>query len=214
MSLISTRLFSVSRRVCSHIGSSPIYLAPDTKYSITTMTVSKVIRKGNKSLKLSQLVMVEGPKGKVGLEIPDFVKVHADENGAKINVSVLDASDKIQKSMWGTVRSLISNNITGVSEGHLATLKFVGTGYRAQLEQNGKFVSVKVGASVMQGLHVPDGITVKAPGPTSLIIEGSNKQQVHLFAANLRKFHPPEPYKGKGIYVNNETITLKDKKIK
>lgn len=173
-----------------------------------------MIRKGNKSLKLSQLIMVEGPKGKVGLEVPDFVKVHADENGAKINVSVLDASDKIQKSMWGTVRSLINNNITGVSEGHLATLKFVGTGYRAQLEQNGKFVSVKVGASVMQGLHVPDGITVKAPGPTSLIIEGSNKQQVHLFAANLRKFHPPEPYKGKGIYVNNETITLKDKKIK
>lgn len=101
-----------------------------------------------------------------------------------------------------------------MSEGHLATLKFVGTGYRAQLEQDGKFVSIKVGASEMQGLPVPEGIKVSSPVPTSLIIEGCNKQQVLLYAANLRNFHPPEPYKGKGIYVNNETIKLKDKKIK
>lgn len=214
MSFISTRLFSVSRRACSHIGSAPIYLAPETKFAISPMVVPKVIRKGNKSLKLSQLITVEGPKGKIDMEIPDFVNVKVDGTGAKMNVSILDDSNKMQKAMWGTVRSHINNHITGVSEGHLATLKFVGTGYRAMLEQNGKFVSVKVGASVMQGLQVPEGITVKAPGPTSLIIEGPNKQQVHLFAANLRKFHPPEPYKGKGIYVNNETITLKDKKIK
>ncbi|CAR26676.1 hypothetical protein ZYGR_0H04960 [Zygosaccharomyces rouxii] len=214
MSFISARCFSVSRQLCSHIGSSPIYLAAETKFSVSALNIPKVIRKGNKSLKLSQMVTVEGPKGQVAMEMPDFVKVQADSSGAKLNVSVLDTSDKIQRSMWGTMRSHINNHVTGVSEGHLATLKFVGTGYRAQVEQDGKFVSVKVGASVMQGLTVPEGIKVTSPVPTSLIIEGCDKQQVHLFAAKLRNFHPPEPYKGKGIYVNNETIKLKDKKIK
>lgn len=214
MSFISTRFFSISCQLRSHIGSSPVYLAPETKYSVSALNVPKVIRKGNKSLKLSQSVRVEGPKGHLTMEMPDFVKLQADSSGGKLNVSVFDTNDKIQRSMWGTMRSHISNHITGVSEGHLATLKFVGTGYRVQLEQDGKFVSVKVGASVMQGLPVPEGIKVTSPVPTSLIIEGCNKQQVHLFAANLRRFHPPEPYKGKGIYVNNETIKLKDKKIK
>lgn len=214
MSSIGTRCFSMSRRLWSHIGSSPIYLAPETKFSISALKVPKVIRKGNKSLKLSQIVTVEGPKGQIAMEMPDFVKVQADSSGAKLNVSILDTTDKIQRSMWGTTRSHINNHVTGVSEGHLATLKFVGTGYRAQLEQDGKFVSIKVGASEMQGLPVPEGIKVSSPVPTSLIIEGCNKQQVLLYAANLRNFHPPEPYKGKGIYVNNETIKLKDKKIK
>lgn len=149
MSSIGTRCFSMSRRLWSHIGSSPIYLAPETKFSISALKVPKVIRKGNKSLKLSQIVTVEGPKGQIAMEMPDFVKVQADSSGAKLNVSILDTTDKIQRSMWGTTRSHINNHVTGVSEGHLATLKFVGTGYRAQLEQDGKFVSIKVGASEM-----------------------------------------------------------------
>ncbi|CDO94793.1 unnamed protein product [Kluyveromyces dobzhanskii CBS 2104] len=214
MSFASRRLFSVSALLRSHIGSSPVYLTPETKFVVESMTLPKIIRKGNKSLKLSQSVTVSGPLGKVDMEVPDFVSISHDESSAKIEVTVKDASDKTQRSMWGTVRSHINNHVTGVNEGHMAVLKFVGTGYRAQLEENGAFVNVKVGASVKQGLDVPEGITVKSPVPTSLILEGVNKQQVLLFAANLRKFHPPEPYKGKGIYVNNETIKIKDKKIK
>lgn len=211
---VSKRLFSSASTLRSHIGSLPVYITQETKFSTSNLTPSRVIRKGNKSLKLSQIFTVTGPKGELSMDVPDFVNVEHDSKGSKLTVSVVDSMDKTQKSMWGTVRSTLNNNIIGVNEGHMAILKFVGTGYRAQLEDNGKFVSVKVGASILQGLPVPEGITVQSPSPTSLIVEGCNKQQVYLFAANLRKFHPPEPYKGKGIYVDGETIKIKDKKIK
>lgn len=214
MTFVSRRLFSVSALLRSHIGSSPVYLTPETKLVVESMKLPKIIRKGNKSLKLSKNVTVSGPLGKIDMEIPDFVEIKQDGSSGKIEVAVKDSTDKTQRSMWGTVRSHINNHITGVNESHMAVLKFVGTGYRAQLEENNTFVNVKVGASVRQGLPIPEGIIVKSPVPTSLIVEGVNKQQVLLFAANLRKFHPPEPYKGKGIYVNNETIKIKDKKIK
>lgn len=191
-----------------------MYLTPETKLTMIPLKTPKIIRKGNKSMNLSQTVTIEGPRGMVTVDVPDFIKISKDQENAKLNINVNSPEDKMQRSMWGTVRSHINNHIIGVNEGHLASLRFVGTGYRAQLEKNGTFVSVKVGASVVQGLDIPQGISVQLPAPTSLIVEGCNKQQVLLFAANLRKFHPPEPYKGKGIYVNNETIKLKDKKIK
>ncbi|KAM3164198.1 54S ribosomal protein L6 mitochondrial [Lachancea thermotolerans] len=211
---LSRRCFSQSRTAWSHIGSLPVYTTRDTKFEIGELKPAYVIRKGNKSLKLSQIYSVTGPRGSLSMRVPEFVSVDQDAENGKLTVSVRDESDKIQKSLWGTVRSHLHNHIVGVNEGHMAVLRFVGTGYRAQLELDGKFVSVKVGASIMQGLPVPEGITVKSPAPTSLIVEGCDKQQVYLFAANLRKFHPPEPYKGKGIYINDEKITLKDKKIK
>ncbi|EDO19194.1 hypothetical protein Kpol_1050p51 [Vanderwaltozyma polyspora DSM 70294] len=214
MSLVWRRQLSCARILQSHIGSAPVFLPKDTKVDITSMPIPKTIRKGNKVMVLSQNIIVDGPKGKISMEVPDFVGIKSSSDSLKINVTVNNNADHIQKAMWGTVRSHLNNHITGVNEGHLATLKFVGTGYRAAIEQNGKFVSCKVGASIPQGLPVPEGITVSCPTPTSLVLEGCNKQQVLLFAANLRSFHPPEPYKGKGIYVNNETIKIKDKKIK
>ncbi|QLQ77881.1 hypothetical protein HG537_0A01280 [Torulaspora globosa] len=214
MSFVVKRYFSLSGTLRSHIGSTAIYLTPQTKVSVTPLAAARIIRKGRKSMKLTQLATIEGPRGRVEMEIPDFVAVKLEDNNTKLSVCVTSPDAKIQRSMWGTVRSHLNNHVNGVNEGHLASLRFVGTGYRAQLEHNNTFVNVKVGASVTQGLTIPEGITVKSPSPTSLLIEGCNKQQVLLFAANLRKFHPPEPYKGKGIYVNNETIKLKDKKIK
>ncbi|SCU88939.1 LAME_0E01684g1_1 [Lachancea meyersii CBS 8951] len=208
------RHFSGSGTVLSHIGSLPVYTTRDTKCEISELKPAHVIRKGNKSLTLSQIVSVTGPRGTLSMQVPEFVTINEDFENGKISVSVQNESDKMQKALWGTVRSHLNNHVVGVNEGHMAVLKFVGTGYRAQLQQEGKFVSLKVGASILQGLPVPEGIKVTSPTPTSLIIEGCNKQQVYLFAANLRKFHPPEPYKGKGIYINDEKITLKDKKIK
>ena len=202
MSFTCKRLFSVSTILRSHIGSAPVYLTPETKFIVESLDVPKIIRKGNRSLKLAKTVTVEGPLGKVSMEVPDFVDLQHDEKTSTIGVSVKDSTNKIQKSMWGTVRSHLNNHVTGVNEGHMAVLKFVGTGYRAQLDNNGTFVNVKVGASVVQGLTIPEGIAVKSPVPTSLIVEGVNKQQVLLFAAKLRKFHPPEPYKGCLLYTS------------
>ena len=214
MSLLQKRLFSVTAAASSHIGSKAIFATPETKISVTPLEQPKLIQKGRKRLTLSQMVTVSGPRGEIKMDMPDFATLEIDPQTSKISVSVKDSNDKIQRSMCGTLRSLINNHITGVNEGHLAILKFVGTGYRAQLANDGRYVGVKVGASIPQGLDVPNGITVQSPSPTTLIIEGCDKQQVMLFAAKLRRFHPPEPYKGKGIYVNDETIKLKNKKIK
>ncbi|KAH3899080.1 probable 54S ribosomal protein L6, mitochondrial [Saccharomycodes ludwigii] len=213
------RSFHLTRQVQSHIGKAPILLTPETKVEIIKISTPKILRKPGlgKSLTFHKLINIKGPLGELAVDIPNFIKIDNTTNKNKhhtINISIEDENNKLQKSMWGTIRSLINNSIIGVNEGHLSILKFVGTGYRCQILKDSNFISVKVGASVTQGLHIPPGIKVSSPVPTSLIIEGCDKQQVGLFAANLRKFHPPEPYKGKGIYVNDETIKLKDKKIK
>lgn len=198
----------------SHIGSLSIFITPETQVKVEPLNPPKLIQNGIKRFVLNQLVIVKGPKGQVEMKIPSFSNIDIDEEHRRIKVSVVNPEQKLQKSMWGTIRSLLNNHVIGVNEGHLAILKFVGTGYRAQLEKDGKYVGVKVGASIPQGLDIPEGITASLPASTTLILEGCNKQQVMQLAAKIRNFHPPEPYKGKGIYVNNETIKLKNKKIK
>lgn len=209
------RCFSVSLKALSHIGSQPIFVPPEVKIEMTKILIPKVVKKGTRIINLDQLTTVTGPKGTLDLLCADFIDIK-NENG-KISVSIRDSNNKIQKSLWGTTRSHLQNYVTGVTEGHLAILKLVGTGYRAQIEtkEDGKqWVMMKVGRANMEGLAVPEGITVSSPSTTRVIIEGANKQQVTQFAASLRLFRPPEPYKGKGIYVNDETIKLKVKKIK
>ncbi|KAK5782024.1 mitochondrial 54S ribosomal protein uL6m MRPL6 PWA37_002364 [Arxiozyma heterogenica] len=211
---LSKRPLSSTVFLRSHIGSLSIFTTPETQVKVEPLNPPKLIQNGIKRFVLNQLVIVKGPKGQVEMEIPSFSNIDIDEEHRRIKVSVVNPEQKLQKSMWGTIRSLLNNHVVGVNEGHLAILKFVGTGYRAQLEKDGKYVGVKVGASIPQGLDIPEGITASLPAPTTLILEGCNKQQVMQIAAKIRDFHPPEPYKGKGIYVNNETIKLKNKKIK
>lgn len=214
---LAIRSFSTTGSALSHIGSAPVYLSPDVLCAVESIADPKVVIKGQSRIRLSQNILIKGPKGKLDFIVPDFVNIDA-SSGDKLHVTVNDTSERIQRSMWGTVASILNNNIVGVTEGHMAILKLVGTGYRASVIDNPdtgkKFVTMKVGASVQQGLDVPEGIEVSSPIPARVIIEGISKQQVKLFAANLRKFHPPEPYKGKGIYVDDETIKIKDKKIK
>lgn len=210
----SKRFFSATALRASNIGQTPIIVPAEVKLSFTQMDQPILKRKGRTQLKLSQLATIDGPKGSLQLEMPSFLKLDHTED--KLTVSVPNPEDKQQRALWGTMRSLLSNHIVGVTEGHLSILKLVGTGYRAQVEEkDGKpFCSLKVGASIQQGLFIPENLTVTSPAPTRIIIEGTDKQQVKLFAARLREFHPPEPYKGKGIYVDDETIALKTKKIK
>jgi len=124
----------------------------------------------------------------------------------------------------GTVRAYLQNHIMGVSEGHTAILRLVGVGYRATVENSAvtkspeyagqQFVSLKVGYSHPIELGVPPGVKASTPQPTRILLEGSNKEVVNQFAAEIREWRKPEPYKGKGIFVNAETIKLKAKKIK
>ena len=124
----------------------------------------------------------------------------------------------------GTTRSYLQNHIIGVSEGHSAILRLNGVGYRATVESEAttvqpefagqKFVNLKVGYSHPVELPIPKGVTASTPQPTRLLLEGPEREVVMQFAAKIRMWRKPEPYKGKGIFVNGETIKLKNKKIK
>lgn len=124
----------------------------------------------------------------------------------------------------GTTRAYLANHILGVSEGHTAILRLVGVGYRAEIISNPttvspeypgqQFVNLKVGYSHPIELGVPQGVKASCPQPTRILLEGVEKEVVMAFAAKIRKWRVPEPYKGKGIFVNGETIKLKSKKIK
>lgn len=174
----------------------------------------KSFTKGKKTYSLEKQITVTGPKGTIKTTVPGFVRIHNVNNA--VSVSVERPQNKIQRSMWGTTRALIQNHIIGTTEGHLATLRFVGTGYRVTIEEaNGEsFVVLKIGLPYTPRLKVPAGLKVSSSNPASLLIEGINKQQVKLFAAVIREYRKPEPYKGKGIFVDAETIKLKQKKIK
>lgn len=122
------------------------------------------------------------------------------------------------------MRAQIQNSISGVSEGHIAILRLVGVGYRATIESSAitkkpsypgqQFVSLKLGYAHPVELGVPLGVKATVPQPTRILLEGPDKHAITQFAADIRAWRKPEPYKGKGIFVNDETIRLKAKKIK
>ncbi len=174
------------------------------------------------------------------MTIPPFVNLEHDEAARKAYVTVEDREVKKQREMWGmafvvrqrnniliypgTTRAYLQNHILGVSEGHTAILRLVGVGYRATVENTAttvspefegqKFVVLKVGYSHPIELPVPKGVSATVPQPTRILLEGVEKEVVLQFAAKIRMWRKPEPYKGKGIFVNGETIKLKAKKIK
>lgn len=208
------RLLSTSSVRLSNVGKQPIRIGESIQCFTEEIPQEfcRSFTKGKDIIKLNKQIIVKGPKGVLKVAVPNFVKVQNEDN--LVTVSVENPEDKIQRSMWGTSRSLIQNNVIGTSEGHLAIVKFVGTGYRATIEDDGKTVALKVGYPYTPKLKVPEGLTVSSPNPTRLLIEGADKQQVKLFAAVIREHKKPEPYKGKGIFVDGETIKLKEKKIK
>ncbi|CAH6721958.1 54S ribosomal protein L6, mitochondrial [[Candida] jaroonii] len=215
--LISTRGISSSSILRSNIGKQPIRIGSDVECYTEKVPFEfcKSFTKRKDTILLDQQVVVKGPKGVLKLQLPSFVNIAQD--GSNINVTVEDPEDKLQRSMWGTSRGLINNSVIGTTDGHLAIVRFVGTGFRAILgdDKNGKpIVSLKIGFPYTPSLRIPEGLTVTSPNPARLLIEGMDKQQVKLFAARIREFKKPEPYKGKGIFVNDETIKLKEKKIK
>ncbi|EMC99716.1 hypothetical protein BAUCODRAFT_101733 [Baudoinia panamericana UAMH 10762] len=218
-----TSAFSTTSQCRSKIGRAPLSLPPEVKFTITQSAASG--RSGGISrTQPGSVVNIEGPKGTLSVAIPPYMSVLGDDATGIRTLSILDAEDRKQREMWGTVRAYLQNHILGVSEGHTAILRLVGVGYRATIESTAvtkqpeypgqKFVSLKVGYSHPIELGVPKGITASTPQPTRILLEGIEKQVVKQFAAEIREWRKPEPYKGKGIFVNDETIRLKAKKIK
>ncbi len=114
--------------------------------------------------------------------------------------------------MWGMSRSLVQNLVQGVSEGYTRKLEISGVGYRAAVD--GKISNLQLGYSHDIKFAIPDDIKIVCDTPTAVTISGADKQRVGQIAAEIRRFRPPEPYKGKGVKYAEERILRKEGKKK
>ncbi|KAF3936970.1 hypothetical protein ABW19_dt0208331 [Dactylella cylindrospora] len=224
LSSLPRRTFSTTIPQQSKIGSAPLIIPPGVTLSVYNPPPPRHFTR----ILPNSTVTVQGPLGQITIPIPPYLTItqtapaaDSELKSSKAVVAVQDPGVKTQRQMWGTIRALLANHIIGVTEGHAALIRFVGVGYRAIIEEGqGRFtkgknvVNLKLGYSHQILLPVPEGVTASAPVPTRVLLEGINKEVVNLFAANIRKWREPEPYKGKGLFVNDETIRLKAKKIK
>ncbi len=153
------------------------------------------------------LITVKGPKGTLTRNVHPSMIVEKDGN--VINVSRPN-DDKLNRSLHGLTRTLISNMVVGVNETFKKELEVNGIGYRCEVK--GQVLTMKIGFSHDVVMTAPEGITVEVPNPNKIVISGPDKQKVGQFAANVREKRPPEPYKGKGIKYADEHIRRKEGK--
>jgi large subunit ribosomal protein L6 len=152
---------------------------------------------------------VKGPKGTLAMGLSDLIDYKVEEGQIAVN----PANDSKQaRAFWGMQRTLVSNLVEGVTEGFTKTLDITGVGYRANAQ--GKTLKLQLGFSHDVDLAVPEGLTVNTPDQTTIEISGIDKQAVGQFAAEVREFRKPEPYKGKGIKYRGEYIFRKEGKKK
>jgi large subunit ribosomal protein L6 len=149
-------------------------------------------------------VTVQGPKGKLSVQIAEPIEVARTDG----TLTVTRPSDEGEvRALHGLSRSLIANMVTGVTEGYRKTMEIVGVGYRVQAR--GKDLEFSLGFSHPVPVRAPDGITFRVETPTRFVVEGIDKQQVGEVAANIRKLRKPDPYKGKGVRYQGEQVRRK-----
>ena len=175
----------------SRIGKKPVEIPAGVKVSVSGETVA-----------------VEGKGGKLSIALPPHVAVEVKDN--QVIVNQIDEAREAG-AMHGLARSLIHNMIVGVSEGFKKELAIVGVGYKATLA--GNKLTLNLGYSHPIVYQLPAGIKLTVvQDANKMIIEGCDKQLVGETAAQIRRFRPPEPYKGKGIRYVDERIVLKEGK--
>lgn len=152
----------------------------------------------------NNLIEVKGPKGQLSEKLSPDMEIKIEDGVLTV---ARPTENKKHKSLHGLSRTLISNMIVGVTEGYSKTLEIEGTGYRAA-KQGNKLV-LTLGYSHPLELEDPQGIEVEVPAANRIIVKGINKQQVGNYAANIRAYRKPEPYKGKGIKYAGEIIRRK-----
>ena len=152
-------------------------------------------------------VAVEGPKGKLEMDMPKRTNVTQEENSLKVS---RDGDDREAKAMHGLGRSLLNNMVLGVSEGFVKKLEINGVGFKAAV--SGSKVTMNLGYSHQINYELPDQVKVTVDKDTSVTIEGPDKQKVGMVAAELRGFYPVEPYKAKGVKYVGELVRRKEGK--
>jgi large subunit ribosomal protein L6 len=151
-----------------------------------------------------QAVNVKGPKGELSLTVATPIEVSLEEG--QVLVTRPD-DERASRSLHGLTRTLISNQITGVTEGYSKGLEVVGTGYRVAAK--GSSIEFALGFSHSITVDPPAGISFEVEGNNKLTVKGIDKQAVGEVAANIRKLRKPEPYKGKGVRYSGEVVRRK-----
>ncbi len=156
-----------------------------------------------------QDLSVKGAKGQMQMVLHDSVQLLQEEGELKVSAKD-DARES--KALAGTMRALVQNMVTGVSEGFERKLELQGVGYRAQAQ--GQKLTLQLGFSHPVEYNLPAGIAAQTPSQTEIVISGTDKQQIGQVCAEIRAFRPPEPYKGKGVRYAGEYVKRKEAKKK
>ena len=150
------------------------------------------------------MITVKGPKGELKRTLPADMQVAVTAE----EITVTRPSDEQRhKALHGLTRTLIANMVEGVTKGFTKTLDIVGVGYKAEVRPYG--LQMALGYSHPIEVRAPAGIKLAAPNPTTVVIDGADKEVVGQIAAEIRSLRPPEPYKGKGIKYQGEVIRRK-----
>ena len=154
-------------------------------------------------------VTVKGSNGTLSMELNSEVELSQEDNVLSVKPR---SGSRFSTAIAGTTRSLLANMVQGVSQGFEKKLQLVGVGYRAQAQ--GKKLNLTLGFSHPIVFDVPDGVTIETPSQTEILVKGADKQKVGQAAAEIRRYRPPEPYKGKGVRYADERVVMKEAKKK
>lgn len=183
----------------SRVGKLPVTLPKDVQVDLT-----------------DKEIVVKGKLGELRTQILPDVLVSREKSEGEVSSDIIKITpandDKKSRSMWGTMRSLVSNMVEGVSEGFNVRLEVKGVGFRAAIK--GKLLVLSLGFSHDIYYAIPEGITIKCEKPTLIVISGANKQLVGQVSGEIIAFRPVEPYKGKGVFIEGSYIRRKEGKKK
>ena len=176
----------------SRIAKEPVALASGVEFNQSGSTIT-----------------LKGSKGALTMELNSEVELTQEDNNLQVKAR---SGSRFSTAMAGTTRALLANMARGVSEGFEKKLELVGVGYRAQAQ--GNKLNLTLGFSHPVVYDVPEGISVETPSQTEVLVKGTDKQKVGQVAAEIRRYRPPEPYKGKGVRYADERVVMKEAKKK
>ena len=152
-----------------------------------------------------QTINFKGPKGEMTLEVHESISFSHEENSLQVK-----CKQDEERAMAGTMRALINKYVKGDGEGFEKNVKLNGVGYRAKVQ--GKKITFTLGFSHPVDYELPQAVEAKQENQTEIILSSCDKQLLGQVCAEIRAFRPPEPYKGKGIFIDNEHVVRKERK--
>lgn len=174
----------------SRIGKKPVVIPANVKVNIQGISLK-----------------AEGPKGKVAMNLHPRIKLTMKDNQISFERPTNIPADR---ALHGLTRSLVQNVMIGVTDGYKKELEIVGVGFKAVVK--GKILNLALGFTHPIDYEIPEGIVITCPNPTRVVVTGVDKRLVGQVASDIRRFHKPEPYKGKGIQYVGESIRRKQGK--